>query len=99
MEQPRKAIRIADLDAAHLIGAQVDADISPDLPRRQWLYAWLLNPNIPGNYQKSVDKWIAILIIANLYFIAHYSHHADSAFGSSSLTKFFVMLGFVLVEA
>ena len=67
MEQPRKAIRIADLDAAHLIGAQVDADISPDLPRRQWLYAWLLNPNIPGNYQKSVDKWIAILIVANLF--------------------------------
>ena len=40
-----------------------------------------------------------VLIIANLYFIAHYSHHADSAFGSSSFTKFFVMLGFVLVEA
>ena len=67
MEQPNKVIKIADLDAAHLIGAQVDADISPDLPRRQWLYAWLLNPNIPGNYQKSVDKWIAILIIANLF--------------------------------
>jgi voltage-gated potassium channel len=67
MEQPRKAIQIADLDAAHLIGAEVDADISPDLPRRQWLYAWLLNPNIPGNHQKSVDKWIAILIIANLF--------------------------------
>jgi len=67
MEQPRKAIKIADLDAAHLIGAEVEADISPDLPRRQWLYAWLLNPNIPGNYQKSVDKWIAILIIANLF--------------------------------
>ena len=67
MEQPRKAIKIADLDAAHLIGAEVDADISPDLPRRQWLYAWLLNPNIPGNHQKSVDKWIAILIIANLF--------------------------------
>ena len=67
MEQPNKVIKIADLDAAHLIGAQVDADISPDLPRRQWLYAWLLNPNIPGNYQKSVDKWIAILIVANLF--------------------------------
>lgn len=67
MEQPRKAIRIADLDAATLLGAEVEADISPDLPRRQWLYAWLLNPNIPGNYQKSVDKWIAILIIANLF--------------------------------
>ena len=67
MEQPRKAIQIADLDAATLLGAEVEADISPDLPRRQWLYAWLLNPNIPGNYQKSVDKWIAILIIANLF--------------------------------
>jgi voltage-gated potassium channel Kch len=67
MEQPRKAIKIADLDAASLLGAEVEADISPDLPRRQWLYAWLLNPNIPGNYQKSVDKWIAILIIANLF--------------------------------
>ena len=67
MEQPRKAIQIADLDAAALLGAEVEADISPDLPRRQWLYAWLLNPNIPGNYQKSVDKWIAILIIANLF--------------------------------
>jgi voltage-gated potassium channel Kch len=67
MEQPRKAIQIADLDAAALLGAEVEADISPDLPRRQWLYAWLLNPNIPGNHQKSVDKWIAILIIANLF--------------------------------
>ena len=67
MEQPRKAIQIADLDAASLLGAEVEADISPDLPRRQWLHAWLLNPNIPGNHQKSVDKWIAILIIANLF--------------------------------
>jgi len=67
MEEPRKAIKIADLDAAALLGAEVEADISPDLPRRQWLYAWLLNPNIPGNYQKSLDKWIAILIIANLF--------------------------------
>ena len=67
MEQPRKAIQIADLDAAHLLGVEVEADISPDLPRRQWLYAWLLNPNIPGNFQKSVDKWIAILIVLNLF--------------------------------
>ena len=67
MEQPRKAIKIADLDAASLLGAEVEANISPDLPRRQWLYAWLLDPKTPGNYQKSVDKWIAILIIANLF--------------------------------
>ena len=78
MEQPHKVIIIADLDAAHLIGAQVDADISPDLPRRQWLYAWLLNPNIPGNYQKSVDKWIAILIVANLF--AMVLEHVPSIF-------------------
>ena len=67
MEQPRKAIKIADLDATTLLGTEVEADISPDLPRRQWLYAWLLNPNIPGNHQKSVDKWIAILIVLNLF--------------------------------
>ena len=67
MEQPRKVIKIADLDATSLLGTEVEADISPDLPRRQWLYAWLLNPNIPGNHQKSVDKWIAILIVLNLF--------------------------------
>ena len=67
MEQPRKSIKIADLDATTLLGTDVEADISPDLPRRQWLYAWLLNPNIPGNHQKSVDKWIAILIVLNLF--------------------------------
>ncbi|NBX55347.1 MAG: ion transporter [Betaproteobacteria bacterium] len=67
MEEPRKAIQISDLDAASLLGAEVEADISPDLPRRQWLYAWLLDPNIPGNYQKSIDKWIAILIVVNLF--------------------------------
>jgi len=67
MEQPRKSIKIADLDASTLLGTDVEADISPDLPRRQWLYAWLLNPNIPGNHQKSVDKWIAILIVLNLF--------------------------------
>ena len=67
MEQPRKAIKIDDLDASTLLGTNVEADISPDLPRRQWLYAWLLNSNIPGNHQKSVDKWIAILIVVNLF--------------------------------
>lgn len=42
------------------------AKIDPALPMRKWLYAWLFDPNIPGNYQKSVDKWISILIIASL---------------------------------
>ena len=40
-------------------------NISIDLPFRQWLYAWLLDPKIEGNHQKSLDKWIVILIVAN----------------------------------
>ena len=59
--------RLIDLDAKTLMGDDVEADISPDLPRRQWLYAWLLDPNIPGNYQKFLDKWIGLLIVANLF--------------------------------
>jgi len=40
--------------------------IPSDLPMRQWLYAWLLDPKIAGNYQQSLDRWIALLIVANL---------------------------------
>ena len=36
------------------------------------------------------------LILSNLYFLAHYSHHADSGFGSSMAVKFIVMLAFML---
>jgi len=28
-----------------------------------------------------------VLIFGNIYFIAHYSHHADSFFGSSTAAK------------
>ena len=42
------------------------ANIPSDLPMRQWLYAWLLDPKIAGNYQQSVDRWISLLIVANL---------------------------------
>jgi hypothetical protein len=37
-------------------------------------------------------------MLGNLYFIAHYSHHADGAFGSSSAVKFLLMLSFCIVE-
>ncbi|NBT56918.1 MAG: ion transporter, partial [Betaproteobacteria bacterium] len=37
------------------------------MPLRKWLYAWLLDPTIPGNYQKGIDKWIGILIVVNLF--------------------------------
>ena len=42
-------------------------NISNDLPFRKWLYSWLLDPHIEGNYQKSIDKWIVILIVGNLF--------------------------------
>jgi len=54
-----------DLEAQLL--SQKEAQISSDLPFREWLYAWLLNPHIEGNYQKTIDRWIGILIVANLF--------------------------------
>ncbi len=44
-----------------------EVQISSDLPFRKWLYAWLLDPNIEGNFHKTVDRWIAILIVLNLF--------------------------------
>lgn len=44
-----------------------EVQISSDLPFRKWLYAWLLDPNIEGNLHKTVDQWIAILIVLNLF--------------------------------
>ena len=67
MENHTQAPRLIDLDAKTLMGQEVEADISPNLPMRQWMYAWLLNPDIPGNYQKVIDKWIGLLIVANLF--------------------------------
>ena len=59
---------IANLDVSELLGHEPKtADISRDLPMRKWLYSWLLDPNIPGNKQKQFDKWLGILIVANLF--------------------------------
>lgn len=44
-----------------------EAEISSDLPFRKWLYAWLLDPHIEGNYQKTIEHWIGLLIVANLF--------------------------------
>ena len=62
MENPSPAKPVS----VHLVGHDHVADIDPKLPLKKWLYAWLFDPNIPGNYQKSVDRWIGILIVANL---------------------------------
>jgi len=63
-----KTISIKDLDVKSLMGAeQVDANISRDLPMRKWLHSWLLDPTIEGNHQQSIEKWIGLLIVANLF--------------------------------
>ena len=60
-------ISLKEIDAKALMaGEDEHAKISRDLPLRKWLYAWLLDPHIPGNLQKVVDKWIGMLIVVNL---------------------------------
>ena len=66
--EERKTIAIKDLNIKELLETDSKpADISRDLPFRKWLYSWMLDPAIPGNFQASFDKWIGILIIANLF--------------------------------
>lgn len=54
------------------------ADIAKDMPLRKWIYSWLLDPTIRGNYQKDIDRWIAILIVANLFALLF--EHVPSVF-------------------
>ena len=65
---PPKLIDIESVDAKALLGLEESGPaISTDQPFRKWLYDWTLNPNIPGNFQKSLDSWIGILIVVNLF--------------------------------
>lgn len=48
-------------------GVNHRAEISADLPMRQWLYAWLFDAHREGNLQRSMDRWIGALIVANLF--------------------------------
>lgn len=50
---------------SQLLTAEVQ--ISSDLPFRKWLYSWLLDPHIEGNHQKTIEHWIGLLIVANLF--------------------------------
>ncbi len=58
---------LEDLDVKSILGQDQEANIDHNLPMRKWLYSWLLDPNIPGNFQKDLDKWISYLIIVNLF--------------------------------
>jgi len=64
----QKLIDIDAVDAKTLLGIEESGpSISSDQPFRKWLYDWTLNPNIPGNFQSTLERWIGILIVANLF--------------------------------
>jgi voltage-gated potassium channel len=58
---------LKELNVESILGQDEEANIDRNLPMRKWLYSWLLDPNIPGNFQKDLDKWISYLIIGNLF--------------------------------
>ena len=58
---------LKDLNVESILGQDEEANIDRNLPMRKWLYSWLLDPNIPGNFQKDLDNWISYLIIGNLF--------------------------------
>ena len=60
-------ISLKEIDAKSLMAREDEqAQIPSDLPLRKWLYAWLLDPDIHGNWHKAVEKWIGMLIVVNL---------------------------------
>ncbi|MEY3518739.1 MAG: hypothetical protein RLZ89_1599, partial [Pseudomonadota bacterium] len=64
----QKLIDIDAVDAKALLGIEESGPtISSDQPFRKWLFDWTLNPNIPGNFQSTLERWIAILIVLNLF--------------------------------
>jgi len=62
-----QTIYLKDIDAQALLHEDnAEISIPKGLPFRKMLYSWLLDPNIKGNYQKTVDNSIALLILLNL---------------------------------
>ena len=58
---------LKDIDMQAILGQAPELEVSRDLPMRKWLFSWLLDPNLPGNFQKDIDKWISFLIVGNLF--------------------------------
>ncbi|MBW8619638.1 MAG: ion transporter [Hyphomicrobiales bacterium] len=63
----KKIIYLKDIDAQTLLeDDDAVVNIPKGLPFRKFMYSWLLDPNIKGNYQKTIDNSIALLILLNL---------------------------------
>ena len=61
-------ISLKEINVKHILGEEDHvADIPSGLPLRKWLHSWLLDPEIPGNYQATVESWIGLLIVTNLF--------------------------------
>ncbi|NDH57228.1 MAG: hypothetical protein EBX60_03010, partial [Betaproteobacteria bacterium] len=48
------------------------------VPMRNWLYRWLLDPDTAGNHQAAIDRFIGLLIVANL--VALLFEHVPAVF-------------------
>jgi hypothetical protein len=63
----KKIIYLKDLDAESLLThPEEEVVIPPNASFRTWLYSWLFDPAISGNFQKHIDNGVALLILANL---------------------------------
>jgi len=68
MSDTKQYISLKEINVKHILGEEDHvADIPSDLPLRKWLHSWLLNPEIPGNYQATVESSIGFLIVTNLF--------------------------------
>ena len=65
VEEIKALIRRAEVSEDEARPAALGKDVS----FRKWLYSWLLDPTISGNYHKPVDKWTGMLIVANLFVL------------------------------
>jgi voltage-gated potassium channel Kch len=50
-------------------GYRFCSEIPDNLPFRKFLYSWMLDPKIEDNHQADIDRWISILIVANLFVL------------------------------
>jgi len=68
MSDTKQYISLKEINVKHILGEEDHvADIPSGLPLRKWLHSWLLDPEIPGNYQATVESWIGLLIVTNLF--------------------------------
>lgn len=55
--------------SAQKLGSNTPVDVPQKHSIRKWIYTWLFDPQTKGNYQKDIDRWIAILIVTNLFVL------------------------------